>query len=107
MFDIDSITNDIDLQDVLKAMRYDNPDVDCTITIEQLQQGFRDASESTSSCPSGIHYGHWKSLLHDEDLFLPFGLMIMFAGKFGVPPEEWEEAVQPIAEKDPGNLNIT
>jgi len=110
-FDIDSITEDINLRDVVKAMRYENPDdppeIDCTITIEQLQKGFRDASESTASSPSGLHYGHWKSLLHDDDLFLPFGLMIIFAGKFGVPPAEWEEAVKPIAEKDPGNLKIT
>jgi len=109
-FDIDSITDDIELQDIVKAMRYNNPDdppdVDCTITIEQLRQGFRDANESTASSPTGLHYGHWKSLLHDEDLFLPFGLMIMFAGKFGVPLTEWEEAVQPIAEKDPGNPKI-
>jgi len=57
--------------------------------------------------PSGLHYGHWKSLLHDDDLFLPYGLMIIFAGKFGVPPSQWEEAVQPIIEKDPGNPKIT
>jgi len=33
--------------------------------------------------------------------------MIIFAGKFGVPPSQWEEAVQPIIEKDPGNPKIT
>jgi len=92
-------------------MHYDNPDnppeVNCTITIKQLQQGFRDAKESTSSSLSGLHYGHWMSFLHDDDLFLLFGLMIIFAGKFGVPPKEWEEAVQPIAEKDPSNPKIT
>jgi len=33
--------------------------------------------------------------------------MIIFAGKFGVPLAEWEDAVQPIAEKDPGNPKIT
>jgi len=95
----------------VKAMRYDDPTnpptIDCSITINQLQKGFRDTKESTASSPSGLHYGHWKSLLHDDDLFLPYGLMIIFAGKFGVPPIEWEEAVQPIIEKDPGNPKIT
>jgi len=82
-------------------------EVDCTITIKQLQQGFRDTKESMSSSLSCLHYSHWKSLLDDDDLFLPFGLMIIFADKFGVPLVEWEEAVQPIAEKDPGNPKIT
>jgi len=110
-FDIDSITDNIELRDIVKAMRYDNPsnppNIDCSISIKQLKQGFKDANESTSSSPTGLHYGHWKSLLHDDDLFLPYGLMIIFAGKFGIPPSQWEEAVQPIIEKDPGNPKIT
>jgi len=89
-FNIDSITDDIELRDVVKAMRYDDPsnppNIDCSISIEQLKQGFKDTNESTSSSPTGLHYGHWKSLLHDDDLFLPYGLMIIFAGKFGIPP---------------------
>jgi len=73
---------------MIKAMHYEDPahppKVDCSITIKQLQKGFRNASKSTSSSPTGLHYGHWKSLLHDDDLFQPCGLMIIFAGKFRV-----------------------
>jgi len=83
-----SITDNLELQDMIKAMHYEDPahppKVDCSIPIKQLQKGFRNASKSTSSSPTGLHYGHWKSLLHDDDLFQPCGLMIIFAGKFRV-----------------------
>jgi hypothetical protein len=56
--------------------------------------------ESTSSNPDGLHHGHWKMLIKDEDAFEPYALMIMFAFKFGEPPDMWTSSHQIILGKD-------
>ena len=110
-FDVDAITNNIEVRDIVKAMRYEDPtspaEFNCNLTMEQLKTGFRNAKESTASSPTGLHYGIWKSLLHDDDLFKPFGSMIQFAFQWGVPPKQWECIVQPLLEKDPGDPKVT
>ena len=110
-FDIDSLTNSIEVRDIVKGMSYQDPsnlpEFDCTITVAQLKEQFKSAKESTASSPNGLHYGHWKTLLWDDDIFFPFASMISFAFKWGVPPKAWETAVQSVLEKDQGSPKIT
>jgi len=86
-FDIDSITDDIVLRDVVKAMAHSNPDSpvtsDSRLTVEKLKEGFSLIKESTSSNQEGLHHGHWKTLIKDDNAFKPYALMIMFAFKWG------------------------
>ena len=110
-FDIDLLTNLIEIRDIVKGMSYQDPsnppEFDCTITVAQLKAQFKSAKESTASSPNGLDYGHWKTLVRDDDIFFPFASMISFAFKWGVPPKAWETAVQPVLEKDQGSPKIT
>ena len=110
-FDIDLLTNLIEVHDIVKGMSYQDPsnlpEFDCTITIAQLKEQFKSTKESTTSSPNGLHYGHWKTLLRDDNIFFPFASMISFVFKWGVLPKAWETAVQPVLEKDQGSPKIT
>jgi hypothetical protein len=103
-FDIDSITQDLDVRDMVKAMAHSDPlnplISDSELTIEKLKLGFRYIKESTGSNPEGLHHGHWKSLIQDDEAFEPFALMIMFAFRWGEPPDTWKNALQVILPKD-------
>ncbi len=67
---------------------------------KKLKQGFLYIKESTSSNPEGLHHGIWKTLIKDEDAFEPYALMIMFAFKYGEPPDVWTNSHQIILGKD-------
>jgi hypothetical protein len=103
-FDIDSITDDLDVRDVIKAMSHHNPtnpsNSNSRLTIEKLKEGFSYVKESTSFNPEGLHHGHWKSLIQDDDIFEPFALMIMFAFRWGEPPAVWSNSLQICLLKD-------
>jgi hypothetical protein len=106
-FDIDSITDDLDVQDVIKAMSHHDPtnptNSNSCLTIEKLKEGFSYVKESTSSNPEGLHHGHWKSLIQDDAVFKPFVLMIMFAFRWGEPPNVWSNSLQICLPKDDPN----
>jgi hypothetical protein len=103
-FDIDSISDDIQLRSIIKAMAHSNPanpiETDSKLTIDKLKTGFSYIKESTSSNPDGLHHGHWKTLIKDDDAFEPYALMIMFAFKFGEPPDTWMSSHQIILGND-------
>jgi hypothetical protein len=78
-----------------------NPiELDGKLTIEKLKEGFSFIKESTALCPNGLHHGVWKTLIKDEDTFELYALMIMFAFKFGEPPDAWTNATQVMLVKD-------
>jgi hypothetical protein len=110
-FDIDSITDDVDVQDIVKAMSHHNPanplTSDSRLTIEKLKEGFKRVKETTSSNPEGLHHGHWKALTYDEEAFEPFALMIMFAFQWGEPPKVWANSLQICLPKDEPHMPIT
>jgi hypothetical protein len=85
-------------------MAHSNPanpiEANSELTIDKLKTGFSYIKESTSSNPDGLHHGHWKMLIKDEDAFKPYALMIMFAFKFGEPPDAWTSSHQIILGKD-------
>ena len=103
-FNIDSITNDIELQDIVKAMAH--PDLaipiesDSELMINKLCDGFSYIKGSTASNPEGLHHGHQKTLIKVNEAFEPYTLMIMFAFKFGEPPNAWTHAHQVMLSKD-------
>jgi len=101
---IDSITDTIKLHEIIKAMAHPDPSNPITsdyfLTLDGLKEGFSYIKESTSSAPDGLHHGHWKTLICNDDAFEPYGLMIMFAFCWGEPPATWENALQIILGKD-------
>ena len=112
-FDIDSIANDIELCNIVMAMAHLDPlnpiESDSELTVDKLCEGFSYIKESTALNPDGLHHGHWKTLIKDDDAFEPYALMIMFAFKFGEPPNMWTSAHQVMLGKDePGQpIKIT
>jgi hypothetical protein len=88
----------------MKAMAHSDPTnplkPDSKLSIEKLHKGFSYTKESTSLNLAGLHHGVWKSLIRDKDAFEPYALMIMFAFKFGEPPEVWTNSQQVILGKD-------
>ena len=112
-FDIESITNDIELHNIVKAMAHSDPsnpiESNSELTINKLCEGFSYIKEGTASNPDGLHHGHWKTLIKDDDTFEPYALMIMFAFKFGEPPHTWTSTHQVMLGKDePGQpIKIT
>jgi hypothetical protein len=83
-FDIDSITKDVDVRDIVKAMSHHDPPnpltSDSQLTIEKLRDGFELVKESTSSNPEGLHHGHENykcSILNVVELVC---IMIPFSG---------------------------
>ena len=112
-FDIDSITDDIELCNIVKAMAHSDPsnliESDSKLTVDKLGEGFSYIKESTALNPDSLHHGHWKTLIKDDDAFEPCALMIMFTFKFGEPPHMWTSAHQVMLEKDePGQpIKIT
>jgi hypothetical protein len=98
------ISDDIQLHAIVKAMAHSDPtnplESDSELSIEKLRQGFSYIKESTSSNPVGLHHGVWKTLIKDKDAFEPYALMIMFAFKFGEPPDVWTHSQQVILGKD-------
>jgi hypothetical protein len=101
-FDIDSITNDIQLRAIVKAMAHSDPmnpiESDSELTIEKLKEGFSFIKESTASNPDGLHHGIWKTLI--KNTFEPYALMIIFAFKFIEPPDMCTNATQVMVGKD-------
>ncbi len=73
---------------------------DSELTIEKLKEGFSFIKESTASNPDGLHHGIWKTLIKNHDAFELYALMIMFAFKFGEPPDTWTNAMQVMVGKD-------
>ena len=73
---------------------------DSKLTVKKLKEGFSFIKESTASSPNGLHHGVWKTLIKDEHTFEPYTLMIMFAFKFGEPPDAWTNATQVMLGKD-------
>eukprot|EP00957_Ditylum_brightwellii_P108420 8271028-Ditylum_brightwellii.AAC.1 len=42
--------------------------VDISLPVEELKQLLTKQNENTSPLPSGHHYGHYKVLIHHEDI---------------------------------------
>jgi hypothetical protein len=103
-FDIDSITNNLQLQAILKAMSHPDPtnpiSSDSKLMIDKLKQGFSFIKESTSLNAECLHHGHWKTLIKGDTAFKLYAVMIMFAFKFSEPPDAWTNSHQVLLGKD-------
>eukprot|EP00957_Ditylum_brightwellii_P086186 6557975-Ditylum_brightwellii.AAC.1 len=60
-------------------------------------------NKSTSSSPSGRHYGNYKAILDHNDLCLVHARMISIPWLVGFTPSHWKKAIDCMLEKDPGN----
>jgi hypothetical protein len=72
-FNATPLTDIPEVRAIIKGMRYPDPanptpTIPANITVEQFAGAIKHTRESTSSSPSGRHYGHYRMLLRDQDL---------------------------------------
>ena len=70
------------------------PTTDLQVERKSFKEFVRGVKESKSSSPSGRHYGHYKALLEDEELFEILYLLVETALEAGVILKRWETVHQ-------------
>jgi len=82
------------------------PSIDTEITTEKFQQLYKIIPEKTASSPSGRHVGHYKAIAQSEDLSELWTIMMKVPHISGFSPRRWQQVVDVMLEKTPGNSKI-
>jgi hypothetical protein len=111
-YDLTTLEDMIEVHDIIQGMRYPDPDnptptITTTITAQQFADAIAHTRESTSSSPSGRHYGHYRALLRNTDLLACISSIANFCFQWGVTLRRWEKVTQPLIPKDTGPPKIT
>jgi hypothetical protein len=111
-FDSTNLTTVSEVRAIIKGMRYPDPDIPTptiptNISVDQFAAAIKHTRESTSSSPSGRHYGHYRTLLRDHDLLACIASLANICFQWGVTLRRWEKVIQPLIPKDPGTPRIT
>jgi hypothetical protein len=80
--------------------------INVDISLDNYKSLMRVQDESTSSSPSGRHYGHYKAVLGHDDICTVHARMMSMPWLAGFTPSRWERAIDCMLEKDPGNPKI-
>ena len=83
------------------------PTIPTNITVEQFAAAMKHTRESTSSSPSGRHYGHYRTLLRDHELLACITSLANICFQWGVTLKRWTRVTQPLIPNDPGTPRIT
>ena len=73
------------------------------ITKEEFYSFWSKKRESTATSPMGLHIGHYKACLDNEDIADVHRMMIVLPFQFGFAPKRWCTSVQLMLQKDPGH----
>jgi hypothetical protein len=100
-FDATSLTNVPEVRAIIKGMQYPDPTnptppIPTNITVEQFAGAMKHTRESTSSSPSGRHYGHYRTLLRDQDLLACITALANICFQWGVTLQRWTRVIQPL-----------
>jgi hypothetical protein len=111
-FDFSGIEAITEVKDIVNGMRYPDPltptaQIDTMIMTETFSDAVKHTRERTSSSPSGRHYGHYRTLLHDEELIGAIASIANYCFQWGRTLPRWEKVTQPMIPKDPGTPRIT
>lgn len=77
-----------------------------TISDNDVSNGFKKWTESTTTSPSGRHLGHYKALIQDPTLLRCLTLFLDIILSNGLTIPRWCEATNVMIEKDPGSPRI-
>jgi hypothetical protein len=110
--DLNAIADTTEVKDLIVGMQYPNPShpttpINTQITTESFSDAMAHTRERTSSSPSGRHYGHYRTLLRDEDITGYIASLANFCFTWGVTMKRWEKVTHTIIPKDPGTPRIT
>ena len=82
-------------------------EIDLSTTFEDFQKFFRLAKESTSSSPSGRHYGHFKALLQTDKKYLQsIHTILSISTEHNAILDRWKPTISTLIEKIEGKPYI-
>ena len=77
------------------------------VELAEYQQFWRKKRETTATSPFGLHIGHYKAVLGEEDLLEIQRWLMVTPYTHGFVPKRWRSTVQLMLEKDTGTPWIT
>lgn len=77
-----------------------------TIMVDHFQRLYARMDERTSSSPSGRHLGHYKVAAKSDWLSELHAAMMSIPYKVGISPQRWQQIVDVMLEKKPGERKI-
>ena len=77
-------------------------EVSIAISQDDYQYYWKRIKERTSSSLSGIHFGHYKSIAHDDDLSKLMARKLSLTTLTGASPERWARGLSVMLEKIAG-----
>ena len=79
--------------------------INVDLSIKQYRKFWKDKKENTATSPFGLHIGHFKSVLSEEneDILDIHRYMLTLPFKYGFVPNRWSQTVQIMLEKDKGS----
>ena len=91
---------------ILKSMKRSQKikkEIDESTTLEQFSNFFKNSKESTSSSPSGRHYGHFKAILQMDTSYIECIHSILdVCTKYDIILERWKPTLCALIEKKSG-----
>ena len=77
------------------------------ISLQDYKDLFNSQDESTSSSPSGRHYGHYHAALVSDIISQVYASMMSIPFLMGFTPQRWQTAIDVMLKKDIGSPKIT
>jgi len=74
--------------------------------MEEFQSTYQIVKERTSFSVSGRHVGHYKAAVQDDTLSIIHSAMMSMPYAVGFSPEGWQQVVDVMSEREPGNPKI-
>jgi endonuclease/exonuclease/phosphatase family metal-dependent hydrolase len=82
-------------------------EVSIAISTEDYQYYWKHVKERISSSISGLHFGHYKSIAHDDELSSLLARKLSLITKTGAAPERWARGLSVMLEKIAGVALVT
>ena len=73
------------------------------ITSSEYTKFWKKKRENTSTSPLGLHVGHYKVSILNEDIAEVHRIMMVLPFMYGFSPKRWCSSVQLMLQKDPGH----
>jgi len=77
--------------------------VNTEISLTDYREFWKNKRETTVTSPFGLHIGHYKSVLENEDILEIHRKMLVLPFRHAMIPERWARTVQILLEKDQGS----
>ena len=76
--------------------------VDVTLELKEYKKFWKKKKEITVTSPYGLHIGHYKAVLEEDDILECHMALMMIPFRFAYAPKRWTSTVQIMLEKNPG-----